>query len=425
MGRSQRLPRAADSGSRPADDTGCTVVHVDMDAFYASVEVLRRPELRGRPLIVGGVGPRGVVSSASYAARDYGVRSAMPTSRARRLCPEAVVIPPDLATYVAVSQAVMEIFRSVTPMVEPLSLDEAFLDVSGALRRLGSPTAIGERIRRQVLERHGLTCSVGIASTKFVAKLASTRCKPDGLLVVPVAGVLEFLRPLPVAALWGVGERTEERLRRLGLNTIGDLANAPVSALRHAVGAATAEHLHALSWGRDPRRVTPDEPDRSIGAEETFDTDIDDQDVIDRELLRLADKTAARLRATGQRARTVSIKVRFADFTTVTRSRTLAQPTDVGRQVYQTARDLYASLRLDRARIRLVGVRAEGLTQAVAVAEQLQLGAPERGWREADRAVDKAARRFGAGVVRPARLVPQAHSRSRQAGDHRGPPRGS
>lgn len=408
MGRSQRLPRTGGQGgaqSTPADDSGCTILHVDMDAFYASVELLRHPELRGQPMIVGGTGPRGVVSSASYEARAFGVRSAMPMGRARRLCPQATVIAPDMSAYGEVSRGVMEVMRSVTPQVEPLSLDEAFLDVSGALRRMGSPSRIGAQIRAQVAERFGITCSVGVASTKFVAKLASTCCKPDGLLVVPTAGVLEFLHPLPVAALWGVGERTEERLRRLGLATVGDLARTPASTLRHLLGRAAGDHLHALAWARDPRAVTPHAPDKSVGAEETFDTDVEDHEVIRRELLRLSGRTAARLRGADLRARTVSIKIRFADFTTVTRSRTLPVATDVSQVFYETACELFATLRLDRARIRLVGVRAEGLVDAEETPEQLLLGEPDRGWRDADRAIDEAARRFGAGAIRPARLV--------------------
>jgi len=226
-----------------------------MDAFYASVEVRRRPELAGRPVVVGGTGPRGVVSSASYEARAYGVRSAMPMGQARRLCPQAVILPPDMAAYAEASRAVMRIFHDVTPLVEPLSIDEAFLDVAGAQRLLGSPATIARLIKRRIADELGLTCTVGVAGTKFVAKLASTRSKPDGLLVVPVAGVLEFLHPLPVEALWGVGDRTAEVLRRLGLRLVGDVAAAPVGMLRQALGEAAARHLHDLSWGRDPRPV--------------------------------------------------------------------------------------------------------------------------------------------------------------------------
>src|SRR5215204_1911046 len=207
---------------------GCSVLHVDMDAFFASVEVRRRPELAGTPVIVGGAGNRGVVTSATYEARRYGVHAAMPTARALRLCPTATVLPGDLALYAEVSRSVMAVFRSVTPLVEPLSLDEAFLDVSGARRRLGRPGWIGEWIRARIADEQGITCSVGVAPTKFLAKLASSRCKPDGLLVVPVDGVTAFLHPLPVGALWGVGEKTAEQLAALGLRTVGDLATLPL-----------------------------------------------------------------------------------------------------------------------------------------------------------------------------------------------------
>jgi DNA polymerase-4 len=244
-----------------------------------------------------------------------------------------------------------------------------------------------------------------VAPTKFLAKLASSRCKPDGLLVVPAGGVEAFLHPLPVGALWGVGERTAAQLAGLGLRTVGDLARLPMPALTRALGEAAAAHLHALANGRDPRPVVPDEPDRSIGAEETFDTDVDEHPVIHRELLRLAEKTAARLRASGQAGRTVSIKVRFADFGTITRARTLPSPTDAGHEVYATARALYDALELDRPRIRLVGVRVEGITAAGGTNRQLELGAREHGWPDADRAVDRAVDRFGTGAVRPATLV--------------------
>src|SRR6201996_4117769 len=227
-----------------------------MDAFYASVELRDRPELRGKPVVVGGLGTRGVVLSATYEARAFGVRSAMPVGRARRLCPQAGFLPPAPRVEGGVAREVMAIFRAVTPEVEPLSLDEAFLDVSGAKRRLGSPRAIAEQIRRQVRDQQSITCSVGVAPVKFVAKIASARCKPDGLLVVPADGVLSFLHPLPVSALWGVGDKAEEVLGRLGLRTVGDLAHVPAATLRRELGAA-GEHLHALAWGRDDRRVTP------------------------------------------------------------------------------------------------------------------------------------------------------------------------
>jgi len=404
VGRSHALDRTGPPTEPPADDTGCPILHVDMDAFYASVELRRRPELRGRPVIVGG-GQRGVVLSATYEARAFGVRSAMPMQRARRLCPQAVIVRPDLTSYSEASAGVMAVFRSVTPVVEPLSLDEAFLDVSGARRRLGRPRWIGEWIRARVADEQGITCSVGVAATKFLAKLASSRCKPDGLLVVPADGAAGFLHPLPVGALWGVGVKTAEHLRSLGLRTVGDLAALPLPALERVVGEGTAAHLHDLARGRDPRSVVTDEPEKSVGAEETFRADVDDHAVVHRELLRLAERTAARLRAAGQVGRTVSLKVRFADFATITRARTLPAPTDAGHEVYAAARALYDGLGLDRARIRLVGVRVEGIAPAGHAPWQLEVGARERGWREADRAVDRASRRFGTGVVRPATLV--------------------
>src|ERR1700761_6194613 len=280
----------------PANDAGCHILHVDMDAFYASVEIRDRPELMGKPVIVGSPNGRGVVLSASYEARTFGVRSAMPGAVARRRCPQAIFVPPRRSVYSEVSKQVMAVFRSVTPLVEPLALDEAFLDVSGALRRLGRPAWIGAAIRRQVEAEQGLTCSVGVASSKFIAKIASVRCKPDGLLVVPQAGVLEFLHPLPVAALWGVGERAGEALARLGLRTVGDIAQTPLDTLQRELGNAHGAHLFALAWGRDERRVTPSTPDKSIGAEETFERDIDDPAAIRRELLRLSGRTAHGLR---------------------------------------------------------------------------------------------------------------------------------
>ena len=405
MSRGAVPPAGPGVGDPAADDTGCPVLHVDMDAFYASVSLLRRPDLRGTPVIVGGGGSRGVVLSATYEARQFGVHSAMPMMRARRLCPHATVLRPEPEAYSRASAGVMAVFRSITPLVEPLSLDEAFLDVRGARRRLGSPRQVAEWIRATVEDEQGITCSVGVASTKFVAKLASARCKPDGLLVVPAADVVAFLHPLPVGALWGVGEKTAEVLSRLGLHTVGDLARTPTSTLQRALGPAVGGHLAALAWGRDDRVVVPAEPDRSIGAEETFASDVDDPVVVARELLRLSERTAARLRASGQVGRTVQLKVRFADFTTITRSRTLKEHTDVGRTVYETALGLYEALGLERARLRLVGVRVEGIADAATAPRQLLLGERDSGWREAEQAVDRASRRFGAGAVRPAALV--------------------
>ena len=405
MGRSQQVPRGPADGFGPAaDDTGCPILHVDMDAFYCSVEVRRRPELAGKPVIVGGVGPRGVVSSASYEARVFGIRSAMPGSQARRLCPQAVFLPPDFGEYSAASTAVMRIFREVTPLVEPLSMDEAFLDVAGAQRLLGRPAEIAGLIRRRVREEQALPCSVGVAPTKFVAKLASTRAKPDGLVVVPTGRVLDYLHPLPVEALWGVGDRSAEVLRRLGLTTVGDLAQAPVGMIRGALGAAVATHLHELAWGRDPRSVVSEHVEKSIGAETTFDVDIDDLVEIRRTMLALAGKAAGRLRQAGQVGRTISIKVRLADFRTLNRSRTLTGPTDVTKEIFDTAWSLFEALR-PGDRIRLVGVRIEGLLDAGRAPRQLTLGARENGWSEAERAADAVVARFGAAAIRPASLL--------------------
>ena len=389
----------------------CPVLHVDMDAFYASVATRDRPDLHDRPVVVGG-GYRGVVLSANYPARAYGVRSAMPMTRARRLCPQVAVLTPTSQTYAdfeVVSRSVMETFRQVTPLVEVLSLDEAFLDVSGSVRRLGSPYSIAEHLRARVYDEQAITCSVGMAATVAVAKLASRRAKPDGIVVVPPAGVTAFLHPLDVEELWGVGERTAELLHRLGLVTVGDVAHTPLATLQRAVGVSMAQQLHRLAWGQDRRVVTArrghDEPDKSMGADETFGRDTDDQEVVLREILRLSAKVAGRMRAARAAGRTVTVKVRFADFTTLTRSRTRPEATDVTQEIYRTASELFHGLGLQRARIRLVGVRVEGLVPRATVQHQLVLGEREHGWSDADGAVDRARRRFGEHAVRPATLL--------------------
>jgi len=402
------------------DDTGCHILHVDMDAFYASVELRDRPELAGKPVIVGGMSGRGVVLSATYEARAFGVRSAMPMVRARRLCPQAVVIPPRHGIYSAVSKEVMAIFRTVTPLVEPLSLDEAFLDVSGAERLLGSAATIGQLIRREVAQQQQITCSVGIATNKFLAKLASVRCKPDGLLVIPADATLEFLHPLPVSALWGVGDRTGRSLARLGLRTVGDIARTPVAALEAELGRAAATHLHALAWGRDGRGVESTVREKSVGAEETFDVDVSDPAVVRRELLRLSRRTTRALRASGYATRTVVVKLRKADFTTITRSKTLPEATSETQRIYATACALYAASGLSgQTRLRLVGVRATGLVPADQAATQLALGERGSSWRDAESALDRITGRFGPDAVRPATLVDPAESGP--AGD-RAPP---
>ncbi len=403
MSRRQFALPTRDS-SEPPDDTGCTVLHVDMDAFYASATLLSHPDLVGTPVIIGG-GNRGVVLSATYEARRFGVTSAMPMARARRLCPQATVLPPDHALYSSISAAVMETFRSVTPVIEPLSLDEAFLDVSGAVRLLGSPAVIGQHVRDTVHDEQGITCSVGVAPTKFVAKLASGLAKPDGMVVVPRDEVVPFVQQLPVGALWGVGERTEEALVRLGLRTVADIAHTPLATLVRGLGDATGHHLHELAWGRDPRPVEREQREKSIGSDQTFDYDIDDAAEIHRRLLALSERTAARMRAAGLTGRTVTLRVRFSDFTTITRSRTLREPTDSGRAIHEAAVGLFDALGLQRARIRLVGVRLEKLVEAAQAPIQGVIGEREHGWRDADRAVDRARSRFGSGSVRPASLI--------------------
>lgn len=392
------------------------LLHVDMDCFYASVLIRDRPELADVPVVVGG-GDRGVVLAANYPARRYGVRSALSMTRARRMCPDAVVLAPDYAEFETVSSSVMETFRQVTPMVEAVSLDEAFLDVSGLVGpRPGqwqSSLQVAEHIRARVADEQRITCSVGVAGSVSVAKLASRRAKPDGVLVVPHDRVTGFLHPLDVGELWGVGEKTREQLHRLGLTTVGDVAHTPVSILQRALGPAAAANLHRLAWGTDRRTLTPRRADsggesgaeKSMGADETFARDTDDPAVVRRELLRLAAKVTGRMRTAAVAGRTVTIRVRFADFTTITRSRTLPDATDVTSEVYAAAVRLFDALGLQRARIRLVGVRVEGLRPREQVQRQLQLGERERGWSEADRAVDRAALRFGRGAVRPATLL--------------------
>lgn len=394
--------------------TDTPILHVDMDAFYASVATRDRPDLQQVPVIVGG-GHRGVVLSANYLAREHGVRSGMPSARARRLCPQAVTISPDHEVFGTVSAAVVETFRRVTPLVEVVSLDEAFLDVRGSVRRWGPPEQIAEDLRATIHDEQGITCSVGVAASISVAKLASRRAKPDGVVVVPPERVTTFLHPLDVGELYGVGEKTRAMLHRLGLVTVGDVAHTPSRTLQRAVGQALGRHLHELAWGLDRREVVArrapafglggGDPDKSMGAQETFGRDVDDREVVLRELLALTAKVAHRMRVAGVAGRTVTLTVRFADFTTLTRSRTCPEATDVTQEIYRTAVGLYDALGLQRARLRLVGVRVEGLVPRSTVHHQQVLGEREHGWPEADRAVDRATRRFGSAAVRPASLL--------------------
>ena len=381
-----------------------TILHVDMDAFYASVAERDDPSLRGKPVVVG-AGARGVVLSANYQARKFGIHAAMPVAKARRMAPSAIFVPPVHERYSEVSDHIMAIFNSVTPLVEPLSLDEAFLDVTGAKRLLGSGREIGVMIRARVEKEEGITCSVGIASTKFIAKLASSHCKPNGMLEIAPERVLEFLHPLPVSDIWGVGPKTNEELLRLGLRTVSDIAHMPRATLIRALGEATGSSLYELSWGRDYRDVSPDEPDKSISAAETFAVDIDDPEIILQELLRLTEKVTSRLRARQMCAKIISIKVRFADFRTINRSKTVPLPIDGTQESYEVVKLLYASLKLHQVRLRLVGVSLSGLIAAGDAPEQLLLGEREKGWRQVDKAVDAATAKFGRGSVRPARLV--------------------
>jgi DNA polymerase IV len=397
--RPSAYPGAVDRRDRPREP----ILHVDMDAFYAAVEVRRDPTLAGRPVLVGGTGARGVVASASYEARAHGVRSAMPMLRARRLCPDAVVLAPDFAAYHAASARLLDLFRTVTPLVEPLALDEAFLDVGGAVRLFGPPPRIGAQLRARISAELGLAASVGVAPNKFLAKLCSAKAKPDGLLHLAADDVVDFLAPLPVSELWGVGEQTAARLERFGIRTVADVRTTPGAALTRIVGAAGAKTLGALARGEDARPVVTREPAKGMSAEETFARDVDDPEVLRRELLRLAEKVAPRLRRGAVAARTVVLKVRFANFSTVTRSRTLAVPTDEATALHREAVGLLAALRLERARVRLLGLGAANLVPAGA-ARQLDLLGDDR-WARVERTADTARGRFGDAAVTRGALI--------------------
>ncbi|GGJ19985.1 UNVERIFIED_ORG: DNA polymerase-4 [Paenarthrobacter nicotinovorans] len=397
-----RPARSAEEALRELRRT--SILHVDMDAFFVSVELRTRPELRGKPVIVGFPADRSVVLSASYEARATGVKSAMPMSIAMRRCPSAVVINPRHTLYYEVSAQLMEIFGSITDLVEPLSVDEAFLDVRGAIRRLGAPLDIGHLIRRKVQSELGITASVGIAGTKFVAKIASTRCKPDGILQIDAEDTLSYLHSLPVSALWGVGGKTGEVLARMGIRTVADVAATPLSSLKKVLGAS-GEHVHRLSMGVDPRPVTPTRIEKSIGAEETFSVDTADDGLLHRELLRLSHRTASRLRSSGMLARTVALKIRYADFSTVSRSRTVHTPVDSAQLIYQVAVQLLESLGPRSMSVRLVGVRAEQLEPAGQTSMQLSLDRRDDNWRAAEQALDRVSQRFGSKTLLPARLL--------------------
>ena len=402
-----------------------TILHVDMDAFYASVEQRRRPELRGRPVIVGAQGSRGVVAAASYEARVFGIHSAMSSVQAQRLCPHAVFVAGDHDHYAEVSRAIMAIFGSFTPLVEALSLDEAFLDVTGARRLHGDGAAIAAAIRSRVLDEQGLTCSVGVAPSKFVAKLASEAAKPRvgrhgpepglGVRVVEADDVLAFLHPLPVQALWGVGAKTLEKLHRIGVDTVGDLASLDPRDAGAALGAANGAHLRQLALGIDDRDVVPDHRPKSIGHEETFARDHHELASLQHELVRLGDSVASRLRAAGVAGRTVSIKVRFHDFRTITRSVTLPSAVDTGPDVVRAAAELLG--RIDPTPgVRLLGVHVSQLVEGAA--RQLTLDDVEApSWDDATGAIDAIRARYGAGAIVPASLAGPEGIRVKRKGD--------
>ncbi|GAA2991243.1 DNA polymerase-4 [Microbacterium terrae] len=400
MGRGDGTGRLASPPD--ADDTGAGILHVDMDAFFAAVAVLDDPTLKGKPIIVGAPEGRGVVSSASYEARRFGVRSAMPVGQALRLCPTAIVVSSPYARYLEESAKVMDVFRSFTPLVEPLSIDEAFLDVRGARRLWGPPGQIARMLRERVLAETGLTCSVGAAATKHVAKIASTLSKPDGLLIVAEADTARFLAPLSVRALWGVGPKASEALENRGIRTVADVLQTPDAVIDRVLGAAMGTRIRQLVRGVDARSVETTHVEKSIGHEETFEVDIADDAVLRSELRRLADRVGGRLRSHGWEAMTVAIKVRFADFTTISRSQTLAEPTDVGQRIGDAAHELFAGVDRRQA-VRLVGVRAERLRPAGQTPTGLWDDDAE--WRRVEGALDVAAAKFGRGAVTRANLL--------------------
>lgn len=391
-----------------ADDTGAHILHVDMDAFFVAVEALADPSLRGKPVVIAHDDARSVVSSASYEARRYGVGSAMPLGMALQRCPKAIVVPPSFERYREESARVMDVFRSITPLVEPLSIDEAFLDTRGVTRLWGPPREIGALIRRRVRDEVGIPCSVGGAATKHVAKMASTATKPDGLLMIPAARTQEFLDPRPAGSMWGVGPKAAAALADRAIRTIRDVRETPVDVLARVVGKAQAARIHELAQGRDPREIETHRTEKSVSHEETFREDVADPQVLRAEVLRLADLVAIRLRRSGVEAAGVAIKVRFDDFQTVTRSQALVDPTAVGNRIGGVARELLDALDL-RAPVRLVGVRAERLVPAGSAA--LALWDEDGEWKDVEGTLDRVSERFGTGAVTRAAYLRRAAER--------------
>jgi len=395
-----------------------TILHVDMDAFYTSVEQRDHPELRGRPVVVGadprGGRGRGVVAASSYEARAFGVRSAMPIARAYRLCPQAAYLPPDMEKYAAVSRRIMDVLRSFTDLLEPLSIDEAFLDVSGCLRLYGSPPQIASAIKERIRAEELLTASIGIAPNKFLAKIASDLKKPDGLVEVLAGEEEMFLRDLPVERLWGVGPKMADELHNLGLQTIGDLARLSPDFLGQRFGKH-GEHLYQLAHGRDDRPVVVESEPKSIGQETTFDEDTSDPERIRGTLLTLAEGVARRLRAERVRARTVTLKFRDEDFDTRTRARTLPEPTDDGRVLFETALALLGRVDARGRKVRLLGIYGGKLESLEARPRQLGLFEERPVVDKAqklNRTVDALVDRFGEGVLTRGSLL-----RKREAGE--------
>lgn len=382
---------------------GRVVMCVDMDAFYASVELRRHPEWRDVPMWVGGAG-RGVVLSANYPARAYGVRGGMSSAQARRLCPHAVCAPPDFDAYTEVSDGIVAILETFTARVECASIDEAYLDLTGAERSTGTAVRVGERLRAIVHDEQGISCSVGIGPNKLVAKMATNAAKPDGLREVAPHEVLGFLHPQPVENLVGVGESTAARLRPLGVVTVADLAALPRATLQREFGLRAGALLADLAWGVDASRVVARPGERGVGNQETFGRDITDTAQVQAELLRLAVKVASRMRAAEVLGRTVTLHLRFSDFSTTSRSLTLVAPSDLTEDVYGAAVRLYAKLRPGRP-VRRVGIRVTGLADRGTVALQPTLDAPDHGWRDAERAADDVILRFGPRAVRRAVLT--------------------
>ena len=380
-----------------------SIIHVDMDAFYASVEQRDKPELRGKPVVVGAApGGRGVVSAASYEARQFGVRSAMPSIQAQRLCPQAIFVPVDMPRYLQASRAVMAILGGYTPLLEQISVDEAFLDVTGSRRLFGSAEQIGRQIKQRIASELSLVASVGIAANKFIAKVASDHGKPDGFVIVPAGEERRFLDPMPVSRLWGVGKATEERLRQLGIRTIRQLAAYPEEVLQRQFGELGG-HLHRLANGIDDRPVETGRDAKSVSAEHTYQQDTREQDTIERTLLALAEDVGARLRSQELRGRTVQLKLRFDDFHTITRRRTLPGPTDANDTIYKTVCALLAEVPLEGRLVRLLGVGVSGFDRPA----QASLFADEEVQEHSalDDAVDALRKRYGSDTIRRGKLL--------------------